>query len=348
MCPYCFRLPADTDDHIFPASVGGDRTVPSCASCNNGFGATFEAATVHSLLYPTLIRLRICGVPISDPGSVRWRKARRLPNGQIADLVLRKDAVEEVSPELIVRRSDENPKIYDVNLNDDPVGRRQFSRSFPPNKFRVLSHERTARGPGFETFKISLDRNPAFAALKMAYALASLEFPKAIPAFASCREALGQALQDTRCEPELSLLDLRQFDNLDALRPALAHLIYVEQNQDIIHAFVQFFGAFQFHVTLMSAASVKLDGAAIATLDILTGSSNYRRIDSLLLPRFAGGFHDALRPIRKMNAEAKSYGATTPPWDISILEICQQGRHINQCFTHQASSVGLKSPPWEP
>lgn len=62
-CPYCGSDFADSDDHIFPAFLGGKRTMPACRACNSRFGHTFEAQ-VAGTLEPIYVQLAKWGVPL--------------------------------------------------------------------------------------------------------------------------------------------------------------------------------------------------------------------------------------------------------------------------------------------
>jgi hypothetical protein len=79
-------------------------------------------------------------------------------------------------------------------------------------------------------------------------------------------------------------------------------LIYVEQNERRVQAIVQFFGSFQFAVMLAVDAPALLPHANLATLDIRTGQSSYRRLDPLLLPVFVASPRNTLTPVAKLNA----------------------------------------------
>ena len=52
LCPYCrTMLDQISRDHIFPNFMGGSRTIPACAQCNNRvFGARFEAKAARQIL----------------------------------------------------------------------------------------------------------------------------------------------------------------------------------------------------------------------------------------------------------------------------------------------------------
>lgn len=59
-CPYCLVRSRESDDHVFPAFLGGTRTIRSCEKCNNTFGTQFEGP-VSKELAPVIVCLSFAG-----------------------------------------------------------------------------------------------------------------------------------------------------------------------------------------------------------------------------------------------------------------------------------------------
>jgi hypothetical protein len=77
-------------------------------------------------------------------------------------------------------------------------------------------------------------------------------------------------------------LDDRTHERLDAARPPLAHLIYVESTREGIFGFVQFFGALQFHCRLGTQRS-NSKGALMGVLNSITGEESFCEVDPVNL-----------------------------------------------------------------
>ncbi|MGH9814225.1 MAG: HNH endonuclease, partial [Candidatus Acidiferrales bacterium] len=71
-CPYCMERDRNSDDHVFPAFLGGTATIRVCKRCNDSFGHDFEAA-VSKTLGPLQVFLRACG--LKAPRSIVWKSA---------------------------------------------------------------------------------------------------------------------------------------------------------------------------------------------------------------------------------------------------------------------------------
>lgn len=73
---------ANSRDHIFPAFLGGTRTVPACRECNSAFGSTFEGR-IHRSVVPVQVMLGTNGFPLPKQ-DVAWREAYTDPEDGIA------------------------------------------------------------------------------------------------------------------------------------------------------------------------------------------------------------------------------------------------------------------------
>ena len=307
VCPYCIERECDSDDHIFLQAIAGRRTIPACRACNSLFGSTFEGQAVAAILHPLLIQLAGVGVPVIDPGA-KWRRALTRPDGQVYDAIIDEGAYKLESTRPLVHRDERDRKKLDVTVGDDRVGRKYLKQFLNEDKFRVLSIERNLVHLQDSTHNWGFSPAIKLTALKMAFAIATIAFPKELATFTRPREELRAARLDA--DPKCVQADLRDHPALDGLRTALSHMIYVEQRDKSIQAFVQFFGALQFWVELSSDSSMSYDKATCATLDPVSGIEDLSDIVPLGLNRWdPEGVIDPLLPIKKLNADATIRGA---------------------------------------
>ena len=88
VCPYCgLLIDEPTRDHIFSQFLGGRRTIPACARCNNGFGEAFEGRYSQALLQ-IKAWLTWSGVPQRWERDFRWKNALTY-EGEPSDLIVR-------------------------------------------------------------------------------------------------------------------------------------------------------------------------------------------------------------------------------------------------------------------
>jgi hypothetical protein len=323
VCPYCQRRPTGagqdvySDDHIFPESMGGKKTIRAGKSCNDKFGHTFEAQNVEETIIPLSMMLGRAGVPIALQ-NVKWKNAIKTPDGQVYNLSLTGKGLQPESAKPLVKRDPDDPKLLQVTINDDPESRRHLKQFSNPKKFVLQSrtHSKPALIAG-SSFKVNLDRTVGLTALKMAFASATLVFPDEIANFKDARLDLAEVEQCSA--PMRSLvIDNRTHKLLDAARPALCHAIYIEEHDGIIHGVVQFFGAFQCYIKLSDIVSRSYDSGLLATLDPTTGAEVFRELPRLGISKWTGKeMADQLAPIKKFNRDAMERGAKSVALDVS-------------------------------
>lgn len=259
ICPYCAQLECDSDDHIFLQAIGGRRTIPACRTCNSAFGRTFEAQAVSTILHPLLVQLAGVGVPLVAT-TAKWKRATTGADGQVYDAVIDEGSYKLESTRPFVQKDEEDPKKFHVRVGDDRVGRKHLKQFLNEDQFRVLSTERYRVDVEESTHNWGFTPAIKLTALKMAFAVGAIAFPEEVSTFTLPRKELGAALLDV--EPQSVQSDQRDLPALDALRLPLSHVIYVEQKDRSIQAFVQFFGALQFWIEL-SPGSLRSHGKAI-------------------------------------------------------------------------------------
>lgn len=292
----------------FSTQSGVGKRSEHASRCNDLFGHSFEGSAVLTFLNPLLLQLRGVGVPVIDTGA-KWRSARVGENRMVYNAVPAKDGIKLESTNIVVSRDPDSPKRLNLIVGDDPVGLKHLRQFLNSGKFRLLSTDLVPIERPQE-FKLDWGFNPdiRLTALKMAFAAGSIAFPNEVPLFKKkAREELSQA--DLTVSPTSVAADLRDHPALDSVRGDLCHVIYIEQAEGCIHAFVQFFGALQFWIGLTSPISDSYSHALLATLDPVTGVEDFVNRSPLRLPPFREGCLDAMLPIKKLNAAAARRGA---------------------------------------
>jgi len=249
----------------------------------------------------------MAGVPVAK-SNAKWKGAHVGDNGLIRNAVMDGEGYRLESTKIVVKKDGENPKIFNLDLGDDESGHRQLKQFLDSGQFRVLSMgDRKLVDP--RQFKLEWGFNPdlKLTALKMAIAIVSLKCTTEVPDLAKAREELTRA--DIGVHPSSVAADLRDHPSLDAVRGDLCHVVYVEQVDSLLHAFVQFFGAIQVYVSLTKNASVNRSWAFLGTLDPITAVESFSERAPLRLLPFREGWLDAMGPIRKLNASAVRRGA---------------------------------------
>jgi hypothetical protein len=125
-CLFCPARENLTDEHIFPAALGGEDAVHngSCVPCNNGFSAKFEAEFnngLKNLCYVLRIGNREREVPSID--------AVALIDGRKFNVVLRPNGKCEIQDKKEERVSDSGKKVIDYFLFSDSSIRRLEERA---------------------------------------------------------------------------------------------------------------------------------------------------------------------------------------------------------------------------
>jgi len=256
-----------------------------------------------------LVQLGGVGVPVIDPGAT-WRRASEGKDGQVYDALLSPEGFKVQSRRPLVSRDSQDPKLMHIVVGDDAVGQKHLRQFLSGGKFRVLSTERVRVDDPVMGLDFGFNPELKLAALKMAFAAATLSFPNEVASFATARRELATA--DLSRSPSCVAGDLRHHSALDRLRDPLCHVIYVEQQARGLQAIVQFFGSLQFWAELTPEVSGTYDKAMMATLDPVTGVEQFNQITPLGLPRFLEGVVvDALLPIKKLNSGAAKRGGKT-------------------------------------
>lgn len=96
LCPYCRSQEVTSRDHIFPAFLGGRRTIGACRECNSTFGGAFEAR-LHRAFSQTQVLFATNGFAPPSP-ALAWKGAYKDPSDGIGydlypDLRLRPNRV---------------------------------------------------------------------------------------------------------------------------------------------------------------------------------------------------------------------------------------------------------------
>jgi hypothetical protein len=161
-------------------------------------------------------------------------------------------------------------------------------------------------------------------ALKISAAAATL-----LPHFSSeslslARQHLTGARSDGTVDVVRPAYD--SFAELDSIREALCHLVYVKRAQGDIWAVVQFFGVVQLYCRLGTHDDSAPDSSILGTLDPVTGQEHFSNAPMIEFPVPPFSIPAEIYPskfsqwVAKFRVEALARGATHPP-DLSIQEI---------------------------
>jgi hypothetical protein len=108
-------------------------------------------------------------------------------------------------------------------------------------------------------------------------------------------------------------------DTVDRLRPALAHLVYVEANPQHACGIVQFFGVLQVYCELPLQVGLATPEAYCGVLDPITGSETFGPTTPLCV--------------------------SAPPLMMPVAEMTQGIQSWLEAFTQQAVARGATHPP---
>ena len=259
LCPYCRERPSRSDDHIFSEFLGGSTTIRACTPCNSRFGHDFEGK-VSKDLAPIFVFLSFSGLK-SKKTTVIKKALIDEKSGYEYDL--NSNGQSTLTKPHIERDAAGN--IRRVVARDAEEGNRiaqSLLRKGRAKSFTEVSHEVT-QVPPFNKIRIHVGSEMRQLAVKMCVGLARLVAPDEDIIDSEVRAFL---LADA---PDRSPVrqTYRRFPSLDALRPPLAHVIYVEADpaSERCYGVVQLFGVFQFYLPLHS----RFAGTAFAGLGIL-------------------------------------------------------------------------------
>ena len=283
LCPYCLMSLRDSDDHVFPDFLGGTRKVQSCMKCNNSFGHRFEGP-VSKDLAPVVVFLSFSGY-----------KHRRLVIHERAWI----DETTGIEYDLDSERQSYPHKPH--LLKEDGKVTRVMARSM--YEARKIGASLVAKGhvkgfvekheikeglrPPFRNVQIRVGGEVRQLAAKMCVGVGQLVVPDIVLLDELCRQFL---LEESPVSSPVQHTYFR-YANLDALRPPLAHAVYIEGNSQAAKCFgvVQLFGgAFQLYVPLSTSYAGR-DFAALGVLDVTTFQEQFAEVEALHLieaPRF--------------------------------------------------------------
>lgn len=241
-CPYCYELQEMTEDHVFSQFFGGRSWIPACKECNDSFGHEFEGRYVNSLT-PLLVLLGING--IKPPKTLVWKKAY-MHEGVWYDLSSDDQSSAGVQP----IKNDKGRVIGNTTTDTSEGLRSKILKGLSKlgkvtEKQTVITIDKGARK--VHPPNIPFDENVKRLAIKMCVALSNkMGIVKVMSA------TMKEFLLTGDSDNEMVYLDMRQIKIVDALRPDLAHLVYVEGNPNcqICYGIVQIFGFYQLFVIL--------------------------------------------------------------------------------------------------
>ena len=267
LCPYCNARPQDSDDHVFPASLGGRRTIRACkAGCNDRFGHGFEAAVADDLS-PVAVLLSLCGLKL--PRRFVWRQAFKDPStGLDYDLESEGKVLRLSAPK--VERNERGEVVRGTfrDTKEAERARASLEEKASGKQYRVRSTREEIKAPPLNRIQFTIGTEIRRLAVKVAIGATELVLP-GVPIVAPTTRAY--LLSGEASEVPVRI-DYRQLDGLDGMRPPLAHLVFVEGNpkQHLCYAIVQFFETIQLWILLSSA----YDGPAFAVLGTCNVLSN--------------------------------------------------------------------------
>ena len=282
ICPFCLENECNTRDHVFPDFLGGHQKVGAC-ECNNRFGYQFEAR-VNRTLQPILVMLAKNGLTLrrlaiwqqayTDPQTGSEYDFSSESQGMLTKAIIRKSRDGQIE-HLIYRTEDEAKK----SLRRLKKNGKEFKGK------EVLTQVKTASidfSPTVLTFGTDFRRLCA----KMCVGMLAYMCEK--PA------VIGTGTRDYLLGKTTDSIPVRfsniAYHRLESLRPPLAHVIYVEGNNDRGKLFgvVQFFGAVQFYTELNNEYKGTAAGY-LGVLDVNSDNEMFKEIAPLELvesPRF--------------------------------------------------------------
>ena len=314
ICPYCNENINDlSKDHIFPAFLGGSKKTDSCKSCNDRFGHSFEAHTAK-MLQAMQVSMTSWGLLLNNSGFV-WKGSHEY-DGIKYDLSADGRKVDFSNTHPIVHKNDDG-KTVAVDYRTKEEAEKAISNAKKKGKIgevKKFSREILFSGARF-TFNV--DRNLIRTALKMCTAICGSD-PRITPADTEyARAALATVSSDSPV-PNVHIA-FNSYESLDALRPALSHVIYVERSRSMIYGVVQFFGVIQLFCRIGRALPYSSDMAILGVLDPL---ENLEIFDYELNPLYLSippldidnGFDENMEKwLRKFEKSADEREATNPP-----------------------------------
>ena len=262
MCPYCNERERNSDDHVFPEFLGGRTTIKICKQCNDKFGHSFEAAVSEDIA-PVTVFLSACGH--KAPRKAIWKGCFiDKETGIKYDLDTNLTAIPS-SPRI---ERDQNG-IFVRAIYRDVKEAQKAGQSLKNKKLarevRVTSvkEEKPLRNLPDSRFLWPIGPEIRRLAVKMCVGLADYFHRDANILEPSVQAyLLGQQSQGTAVQ-----LGYRDYQNLEAERSPLAHLVFVEADslKKRCYGIFQLYGTIQLFATLNNDYS----GPTFASLGIL-------------------------------------------------------------------------------
>jgi hypothetical protein len=277
MCPYCGETDSSSEDHIFSAFLGGRRTVPACARCNNTFGNSFEGRISEPLLR-LKAALTACGVALKWDRNFRWKEGY-VHEGVTSDVVVTDGRVFIVRSKPQIIRNEEG-KVIRVLVRSDSEGRRIAEDLKRKGKIRQAKQTSETGSVKFENFRFDLKTGLDIGrlCLKMCVAAATL-----LPDFARSNVNLAVPISLDGTNLPLVKRDGRTHPMIDAARPPLAHVIFVERNTEGTYGIVQFFGSLQFYCRIGDGLAGEPQ-AILGVLDAVQGIECFGYNEAAFIP----------------------------------------------------------------
>lgn len=304
LCPYCEERPKNSDDHIFPAFLGGETTIRACKSCNDMFGHTFEGSVSNDLA-PTAVMLRRAG--LHAPRRMVWRRALKR-EGRDYDL----DTNLKLTPSVPFIERDSDGTIANA-IFPNRQSAKGFIRGQEAEGKKIKMDSRTVEGIDIRRldFRIRVGMELRRLAVKMAIATADLMGFKTNFVDNASRNFLlgrGETTQQAR-------VDFVVHSALENLRPPLSHCVFVKGNAQTkkCYAVVQFYGLVQLYVMLNNGGFAGSDFAVLALLDIAQKyAERFEKTEPLMIPEALGrlghwkSLELKMKWLDKFNLEAKA------------------------------------------
>lgn len=276
ICPFCLENECNTRDHIFPDFLGGHQKVDACG-CNNRFGYQFEAR-VNKTLQPILVMLAKNGLNLRR--SAVWQQAYCDPEtGWEYDFTSESRGI---LTKPIINKDRDGRIEHLIYRSEDEVNKSLRRLKQKGKKFQIRETETQVKTASisFNTTVVNFDTDFRRLCVKMCIGLLAHMGEKAA--------LVGTGTRDYLLGKPTDLSPVRfsniSYDNLESLRPPLAHVIYVEGNEDSRKLFgiIQFFGVMQFYVKLNDEYKGKAFGY-LGVLDIHSDSEMFKKIVPLEL-----------------------------------------------------------------
>lgn len=263
-CPYCAARPRSSDDHIFPAFLGGKAMVRACKACNDKFGHSFEGA-VSAHFIPAMITLRRFGVP--TPKYVVWRRALRMGPEQI-----------EYDLDSNLRAQPSRPNMW---TESDGISKRVLIAEGKPGKRFVEALKKSGRNVQFvkrQMGKLELDTRvklmiPARSDLRRL----AVKLCAAVADHFGHRDVLDNSARDFLLhegQSDPTIIDIRIHPGLEVRRRPFSHVVFVEADRVTgrCYGIVQFYGLLQIFVPMMERG---FDGVDFSVCAALHPSASY-------------------------------------------------------------------------